>query len=111
MKQITFSDFEKVDIRTGTVRKAQVNSKANKPAFTMEIDFGPLGMKTSSAQLTENYQASDLIGKQIIAVVNFPVKVIAGVRSQVLVLGVISESEGVVLLQPDRTVANGESVK
>ncbi len=111
MQQITFSDFEKMDIRIGTVQNAEINPEANKPAFTMEIDFGPMGIKTSSAQLTENYEASDLIGKQIVAVVNFPVKNIAGVRSQVLVLGVMSENKGVVLLQPDRPVENGELIK
>lgn len=107
MDPIEFSDFEKVDIRTGTIVKAAKNPKARKPAYVMTIDFGLMGRKTSSAQLTENYEADDLIGKQIVAVVNFPDKRIAGVKSEVLVLGILSDDEGVVLLQPDQPVENG----
>lgn len=110
MKEITFENFEKVDMRTGTILEAERNPDARKPAYVMQIDFGPLGVKISSAQLTENYNPEDLVGRQIVAVVNFPIKRIAGVKSQVLVLGVMSEAEGVVLLQPDRSVTNGEKV-
>jgi tRNA-binding protein len=110
MKQIEFSDFQKIDIRTGTILKAELNPKARKPAYVMTIDFGPLGIKKSSAQLTQNYDAKDLVGKQIIAVVNFPPKRIAGVKSEVLVLGAMSDAEGVVLLQTQRPVVNGEPV-
>lgn len=107
MDSINFSDFQKVDIRTGTIVEAELNPKARKPAYVMKIDFGPLGMKTSSAQLTENYSAQNLIGKQVVAVVNFPDKRIADVVSQVLVLGAISDEEGVVLLETERGVKNG----
>jgi tRNA-binding protein len=110
MKQIEFSDFQKIDIRTGTILEAELNPKARKPAYVMTIDFGPLGIKKSSAQLTQNYDAKDLVGKQIIAVVNFPPKRIAGVKSEVLVLGAMSDAEGVVLLQTQRPVVNGEPV-
>lgn len=110
MEQITFSDFQKVDIRTGTILEAELNPKANKPAYVMKIDFGLLGVKTSSAQLTQNYEAEDLIGKQITAVVNFPAKRIAGVKSEVLVLGAMPDQKGVVLLETERGVGNGEQV-
>lgn len=110
MKEITFDDFEKVDMRTGTILEAERNPDARKPAYVMQIDFGPLGVKISSAQLTENYNPDDLVGRQVIAVTNFPVKRIAGVQSQVLVLGVMSKDEGVVLLQPDQVVKNGQKI-
>lgn len=110
MKEITFKDFAKVDMRMGTIFKAERNPDARKPAYVMQIDFGPLGIKTSSAQLTANYTPDDLVDKQVVAVTNFPVKRIAGVKSQVLVLGVMSEEEDVVLLQPERPVKNGEKI-
>lgn len=104
---IDFSDFQKVDMRTGTILKAERNPDANVPAFVMHIDFGELGEKVSSAQLTENYQPEDLVGMQIVAVVNFPPKRIAGVKSEVLVLGAMSEMDGTVLLQTERKTGNG----
>lgn len=104
---IDFSDFQKVDIRTGTIMEASLNPKANKPSYTMHIDFGDLGFKTTSAQLTENYSVADLEGKQIVAVVNFPAKRIAGVTSEVLVLGALSKEEGTVLLTTERAISNG----
>ncbi|MBN2731354.1 MAG: tRNA-binding protein [Balneolaceae bacterium] len=110
MTQIEFSDFQKVDMRTGTIVEAELNPEARKPAYVMKIDFGVLGIKTSSAQLTENYNSEDLVGKQIVAVVNFPVKHIAGVKSEVLVLGAMSDEEGIVLLQTEKAVPNGEEI-
>lgn len=104
---IDFSDFQKVDLRTGTIRKAELNPDANVPAYVMHIDFGDLGEKVSSAQLTENYNAKDLVGMQIVAVVNFPPKRIAGVKSEVLVLGAMNEEDGTVLLQTERPIGNG----
>lgn len=98
MSEITFDDFLKVEIHTGTITGAMLNEKAHKPAFVLTIDFGDLGMKTSSAQLTENYTPDDLVGKQIVAVTNFPPKRIAGVKSEVLVLGAVSDEDSVVLL-------------
>jgi len=109
-QQVEFGDFLKLSIRVGTVVDAKLNAKARKPAYVLEIDFGPdLGVKTSSAQITENYRAEQLIGRQICAVTNFPPLRVAGIKSEVLVLGAVT-NEGVVLLRPDQTVGNGISV-
>lgn len=108
-KEITWSDFEKIDIRVGTILDAETFEKARNPAYILQIDFGAeLGVKKSSAQITEQYKPSDLIGKQVLAVVNFPPKQIADIMSECLVLGVYSES-GVVLLSTDKKVKNGEN--
>ena len=107
---IDFNDFQKVDIRTGTILRAEPNTKAHTPAYVMRIDFGELGEKVSSAQLTENYKADELIGMQVVAVVNFPPKRIAGVRSEVLVLGAMDEKLGTVLLETEREVKNGVKI-
>ena len=107
MEEITFKDFQKVDIRTGTILEAKLNPKARNPAYVMKIDFGSLGVKTSSAQITDNYDAEDLIGMQIVAVVNFPDKNIAGIESEVLVLGAMSDKDDVVLLNTERKVEDG----
>ena len=106
-EEISFDDFLKVQIVTGTIVDARPNPKARVPAFVIDIDFGPHGRKTSSAQLTRNYTPDMLMGKQIIAVANFPPKRIAGVKSEVLVLGAVSETHGVVLLEPTFPVENG----
>ena len=108
--EISFDDFLKVEIRTGTVLEARLNEKAHKPAYVLTIDFGPEGIKTSSAQLTKNYQPEDLVGLQVVAVLNFPVKRIAGVKSEVLVLGAMSSETDVVLLTPTQAVENGVRV-
>lgn len=105
----TIEDFEALDIRIGEIRAAEWHPKARKPAFQLEIDFGELGVKRSSAQLTDLYKADDLIGKQIVAVVNFPPRRVAGFVSEVLVLGVIG-AHGVILLAPDRSAAVGERI-
>lgn len=102
-------DFMNLDIRVGTIVDAKVFEGARKPAYQLWIDFGSLGIKKSSAQITDKYSLSSLIGKQIIAVVNFPEKQIGHFFSEVLVLGVYSES-GVVLLSCDMPVSNGEKV-
>ncbi len=107
---ITFDDFLKVDIRAGTITAAAPNEKAHKPAYVLTIDFGDLGEKTSSAQITTHYTPEDLVGKQIVAVVNFPPKRIAGVKSEVLVLGVVSDTDEVVLLEPSFPTVNGARV-
>jgi tRNA-binding protein len=106
---IRYDDFEKVDMRIGTILKAELNPRARKPAYSLTIDFGPLGKKTSSAQITDLYTPEDLTGRQVVAVVNFPPKVIAGVSSEVLVLGVDGDG-GVALLGPERTVTNGKRI-
>ena len=108
MSTITFDDFLKVEIRVGTIVSARLNEAARKPAYILEVDFGPeLGVKKSSAQLTELYQIDELIGRQVAAVVNFPPKQIARTVSEVLVLGFPDEAGRVVLIGVDRPVPNG----
>lgn len=104
---ISWQDFEKIDIRTGTILEANPFPEAIKPAYQLKIDFGELGIKQSSAQITFHYTTEELIGKQIIAVVNFPPKKIAHFFSECLVLGVYDENNQVILLQPDKATSNG----
>ena len=105
---ITLDDFQKIDIRVGTVVSAEPFPEARKPSIKLVIDFGPsYGTKRSSAQLTRHYTPDALIGRQVIAVVNFPPRRIAGFASEVLVLGACPEPDDVVLLRPDMPVANG----
>lgn len=106
----TFDDFMKLDIRVGTILSAKVFEKAKKPAYQLEVDFGEeLGIKKSSAQITQVYQPEDLIGKQVLAVVNFPPRQIANFMSEILVLGTYSK-DGVVLITPDKPVENGDKL-
>ena len=107
---VTFEEFERIRIHVGTIVDAAPNPKARTPAYVLRIDFGPLGMRTSSAQITRNYEAEALLGRQVAAVMNFPPKRVAGVKSEVLVLGAVSEEDGVVLLHPTFPVANGSPV-
>ncbi|MFN8252686.1 MAG: tRNA-binding protein [Ferruginibacter sp.] len=104
---ISWSDFEKIDIRVGTVLEVHDFAHARKPAYQLTIDFGEMGIKKSSAQVTAHYDKEALDGRQVIAVVNFPVKQIANFFSECLVLGVYDENNDVVLLQPSRSVKNG----
>ena len=105
---ITWNDFEKVEMRVGTILEVQDFPKANKPAYQLTIDFGvELGIKKSSAQIIKRYTKEDLIGKQIIAVVNFPKKQIADFMSECLVLGSVGEEHDIVLLTSDLPVENG----
>ncbi len=106
----TFEDFMKLDIRVGTILQAEEFKKARKPAYKLEIDFGEeVGIKKSSAQITNLYTPEELIGKQILAVVNFPQKQIADFLSEVLVLGTYSK-EGVILVTPDKKASNGDKL-
>ncbi len=104
---ISWEDFEKIDLRTGTIIEAKEFPKARKPAYQLKIDFGPLGVKNSSAQVTKFYNPASLTGKQVIAVVNFPPKNIAGFTSECLVLGIYDENNDVILLEPGMKVSNG----
>lgn len=104
---ITWADFEKIDIRAGTITEVTDFPKAKKPAYQITIDFGELGIKKSSAQITELYSKEELVGKQVIAVVNFLPKQIANFFSECLILGVYTDKKEVVLLQPERKVENG----
>ena len=103
-------DFTKVDIRCGTILAAEVFAKAKKPAYQLSIDFGSLGIKKSSAQITAHYSIENLIGKQVVAVVNFPPKQIANFMSQCLVVGAVDNSN-VILLSPEQQVPNGTPIR
>ena len=106
----TFDDFMKLDIRVGTITEAKVFTKARKPAYQLLVNFGEeFGLKKSSAQITNHYLPEDLVGKQVLAVVNFPPRQIADFMSEVLVLGTYSEG-GVVLITPDKVVENGDKL-
>jgi tRNA-binding protein len=106
--EATIADFEKLDIRVGTIVDAKPFPEARKPAYRLWIDFGAaIGIKQSSAQITVHYQLDQLIGRQVMAVVNFPPRQIGPVRSEVLTLGVPDDDGSVVLLRPDLKVANG----
>ena len=107
-EQITYDIFDKVDIRLGTVVSVKINEKARKPSLIVEVDFGKdIGVKQSSAQITHYYNEENLKGKQVIAVCNFPEKNIAGVVSQVLILGSIDEEGRVTLVHPSQKAENG----
>ena len=107
MEFISWDDFEKVDIRVGTIIEVNDFPKARRPAYKLTIDFGELGVKRSSAQITALYKSESLLGQQVIAVVNFPPKQIADFFSECLVLGVYDENKDVVLLEPKHSVSNG----
>lgn len=107
MNQITFSDFTKVEMRVGTIIHAEIFQEAKIPAYKVTIDFGDFGIKKTSAQITKLYQPSDLIDKQVVAVVNFPPKQIANFMSECLILGVVGDENVVSLLSPNHKMENG----
>ena len=107
-EEISFNDYDKVDIRIGTVVNLSKNEKARKPSLVLEVDFGDeTGIKKSSAQITHYYNNENLIGKQVIGICNFPKKNIAGIVSEVLILGAIEKDGKVVLVHPSQKVENG----
>ena len=108
---IAFSDFLTVDMRVGQIVEVTENPKAKKPAYVLNIDFGELGHKTSSAQITQNYSKEELLGKQIVAVVNFHPKLVAGFKSEVLILAAVCKVRGTVLVEPNLTVENGTRIQ
>ncbi len=107
---LSWQDFEKVDMRVGVVVDAQEFPEARRPAYKLTIDFGPLGMKRSSAQITHHYRPADLVGRRVVAVVNFPPKQIGPFVSEVLVLGAYNEAGEVILLHPDQAVSPGSKI-
>lgn len=110
MNDLSYEDFSKVDIRTGTILRVEEFPEAHKAAYKLYIDFGEMGEMKSSAQITEQYKTEELVGKQLLAVVNFPPKQIGPFMSECLVLGVENEENQVILLGTDRDVPNGRRI-
>jgi len=110
VKSITFEDFLKVEMRVGRIVKVEDFPEAQKPAYKLTIDFGKLGIKKSSAQVTQRYMKDQLLGRQVVAVVNFPPKQIANFVSEVLVLGAVTSNNDVILLKPDEDVELGDRI-
>ncbi len=108
--ELSWQDFQKVDMRVGTILEVVDFPEARKPAYQLRIDFGSIGIKKTSAQITHRYSIHELVGKQVIAVVNFPKKQIANFMSECLVLGVVGDDHDVILLQPSTTAKNGDRV-
>ncbi len=107
---LTWSDFMKVEMVVGTILSAETFEGVRNPAYKMLVDFGPLGQRKTSAQITKLYQPDELIGKQVVAVVNFPPKQIANMMSECLVLGGVGDQGEVTLIQPERSVENGTRI-
>jgi tRNA-binding protein len=111
MPEISYDDFAKVDIRVGRIVAAEEFPQARKPAYRLRIDFGPLGVKASSAQITRHYRPADLVGQLVLAVVNFPPRQIANFFSEVLTLGIEVAAGDIVLVHPDRDVPLGSPLR
>ena len=107
---LTWDDFSKVEMRIGTILTAEFFKEVKNPAYKMQVDFGEYGIKKTSAQITKLYQPEDLIGKQVVAVVNFPKKQISNIMSECLVLGGLGDDKEVTLLTAERTVKNGTKI-
>jgi len=109
-KEIMWNDFLKVEMRVGTIVTAELFEEVRNPAYKMVIDFGEFGMRKTSAQITNLYKPEELIGRQVVAVVNFPPKQIANIMSECLVLGAVGENKDVTLIAPTLAVANGTRI-
>jgi tRNA-binding protein len=109
-RNLSWEDFQKVQMVVGTIINAEIFEEVRNPAYKMIIDFGDLGKRKTSAQITQLYTPEDLIGKQVVAVVNFPPKQIANIMSECLVLGGIGDNKEVTLIQPERNVKNGTRI-
>ena len=107
---INWKDFTKIEMRIGTVISAELFKEAKNPAYKINVDFGDFGIKKTSAQVTKLYSPEDIIGKQIVAVINFPPKQIANMMSECLILGGLGDNEEVTLLQPERKIKNGTRI-
>ncbi len=107
---ISEEDFDKVNIQVGTIISADLNRQAKKPAYKLRIDFGDLGIKTSSAQITHNYPLYELVGKQVIAVVNLPIKKVANVKSEVRILAAINDRQNAIIVEPNIKAEKGTRV-
>ena len=110
MTEIKYEDFQKIDLRVGTIVEVEEFPEAKKPAFKVFVDFGLLGVKKSSAQITQLYSPESLVGRQVIAVVNFPPRQVGPFISEVLILGAVADSRGTILLAPERKVENGDKI-
>lgn len=106
----TFKDFQKIDIRVGKIIAVEDFPEAKKPAYKLTIEFGELGIRRSSARITKNYTKEDLVGRKVLAVLNFPPKQVGNFISEVLVLGAVPEEENVILLEPDKDLPSGSKV-
>ncbi|MDX1446469.1 tRNA-binding protein [Lishizhenia sp.] len=107
---LTWEEFSKVEMRVGTIETAEIFKEVRNPAYKMVIDFGPIGKRKTSAQITSLYQPEDLVGKQIVAVVNFPPKQIANIMSECLVLGALGDDKDVTLIEPGLKLKNGARI-
>ncbi len=107
MNEINWNDFQKIDMRIGTVISAENFKEAKKPAYKLIVDFGEFGKRKTSAQITKRYKPENLIGKQVVAVINFPPKQIANIMSECLILGAVGNDNDIILIQPENTIENG----
>lgn len=110
MNEIEWKDFEKIDMRIGTIIVAEDFPEVRNPAYKLQVDFGELGIRKSSAQITALYTKEELVGRQVIAIVNFKPKQIANIMSECLVMGVYGTAKEVILLEPERAVPNGSKI-
>jgi len=109
-ENLSWNDFMKVDMRIGTIIEVKEFKEAKNPAYKLKVDFGEIGIRKTSAQITKLYSPNEIIGKQVIAVINFPPKQIANFMSECLILGAVGEDKEVILIEPDRKTKNGQKI-